>query len=165
MARLSFRDRLFTPKVANAMMSPGGILLAGVGAAATILAGAPLALAAGVGAVAWGARVALSMPRNSERPQPNQLSEPWRGYAQQAQDAKKRFDGVVESVAPGPLRDRLTTVSARLDEGVDESWRIARRGHEIVQAIGQSTPWPPRPSSTISVGRPRTRAPPRWRTP
>jgi hypothetical protein len=137
MARLSFRDRLFTPKVANAMMSPGGILLAGVGAAATILAGAPLALAAGVGAVAWGARVALAMPKTTERPQPNQLSEPWRGYAQQAQDAKKRFDGVVASVAPGPLRQRLETLSARLDEGVDESWRIARRGHEIGLAIGK----------------------------
>jgi hypothetical protein len=137
MARLSFRDRLFTPKVANAMMSPGGILIAGVGAAATILAGAPLALAAGVGAVAWGARVALAMPKNAERPQPNQLSEPWRGYAQQAQDAKKRFDGVVASVAPGPLRQRLETLSARLDDGVDESWRIARRGHEIVSAIGK----------------------------
>jgi hypothetical protein len=137
MARLSFRDRLFTPKVANAIMSPGGILLAGVGAAATILAGAPLALAAGVGAVAWGARVALAMPKNTERPQPNQLSEPWRGYAQQAQDAKKRFDGVVASVAPGPLRQRLETLSARLDDGVDESWRIAQRGHEIVAAIGK----------------------------
>jgi HPt (histidine-containing phosphotransfer) domain-containing protein len=137
MARLSFRDRLFTPKVANAMMSPGGILLAGVGAAATILVGAPLALAAGVGAVAWGARVALAMPTNAERPQPNQLSEPWRSYAQQAQDAKKRFDGVVASVSPGPLRQRLETLSARLDDGVDESWRIARRGHEIVGAIGK----------------------------
>ena len=136
MARLTFRDRLFTPKVADAMMSPGGVLLAGIGAAATILAGAPLALAAGVGAVAWGARVAMAMPKNAGRPQPNQLSEPWRGYAQQAQAAKKRFDGVVSSVAAGPLRDRLATLSARLDEGVDESWRIARRGHEIGQAIG-----------------------------
>jgi HPt (histidine-containing phosphotransfer) domain-containing protein len=119
------------------MMSPGGILLAGVGAAATILAGAPLALAAGVGAVAWGARVALAMPKNPEGPQPNQLSEPWRGYAQQAQEAKKRFDGVVASVAAGPLRQRLETLSARLDDGVDESWRIARRGHEIAAAIGK----------------------------
>ena len=41
------------------------------------------------------------------------------------------------SVADGPLRQRLATLSARLDEGVDESWRIAKRGHEIVAAIGQ----------------------------
>ena len=119
------------------MMSPGGILLAGAGAAAAILAGAPLVLAAGVGAVAWGGRVLASMPSNASRPQPGQLSEPWRGYAQQAQGAKRRFDDVVASVAPGPLRERLQTLSARLDEGVEESWRIARRGHEIVGAIGK----------------------------
>jgi hypothetical protein len=35
------------------------------------------------------------------------------------------------------LRDRLQQLSGRLDEGIDESWRIARRGHEIVGAIGQ----------------------------
>ncbi len=119
------------------MMSPGGILLAGVGAAAAILAGAPLALAAGVGAIAWGGRVLTAMPPNPSRPQPGQLSEPWRGYAQQAQDAKRRFDAVVASVAPGPLRDRLQTLSTRLDDGVDESWQIARHGHEIVAAIGK----------------------------
>ena len=39
------------------MMSPGGILLAGAGAAVAILAGAPLVAAAGVGALAWGGRV------------------------------------------------------------------------------------------------------------
>ena len=35
------------------------------------------------------------------------LSEPWRGYAQSAQDAKRRFDQIVASVADGPLRQRL----------------------------------------------------------
>ena len=37
---------------------------------------------------------------------------------------------------PGPLRERLQQLSGRLDDGIDESWRIARRGHEIVGAIG-----------------------------
>jgi len=137
MARLSFRDRLFTPKVANAMMSPGGILLAGAGAAVAIVAGAPLALAAGVGVLAWGGRVLVAMPSNPTRPAPSALSQPWRGYAEQAQEAKKRFDNVVASVPAGPLHDRLQTVSGRLDDGVDESWRIAKRGHEIVAAIGK----------------------------
>lgn len=136
MARRSFRDRFYTPKVANAMMSPGGILLAGAGAAAAILAGAPLALAAGVGALAWGGRVLASVPSNPSRRAPHQLSEPWRGYADQAQAAKKRFDQVVASVPAGPLRERLQQLSSRLDDGVDESWRIAKRGHEIVAAIG-----------------------------
>jgi len=137
MARLRFRDRFLTPKVAAAMMSPGGIVLAGVGAAVAIVAGAPLLLAAGVGAVAWGGRVLTAVPANDARPQPARLSEPWRSYAEQAQEAKRRFDAVVASVASGPLRDRLDRLSQRLDDGLAESWRIARRGHEIVAAIGQ----------------------------
>jgi hypothetical protein len=136
-ARRSFRDRFFTPKVARAIMSPGGIVLAGAGAAVAILAGAPLVLAAGVGALAWGGRVLAAVGTNPATPQPQALSEPWRGYAENAQDAKRRFDQVVDSVAAGPLRDRLSDLSARLDEGIDESWRIAKRGHEIVAALGQ----------------------------
>ena len=147
MARLSFRDRFFTPKVAEAMMSPGGILLAGVGVAVTILAGAPLIAAAGVGALAWGGRVLAAVGTNPAIPQPQALSEPWRGYAQSAQGAKRRFDQLVASVPEGPLRSRLAALSARLDEGVDDSWRIAKRGHEIVEARGRSTPPVPRPSS------------------
>ena len=134
--RSKFRDRFFTPKVAEAMMSPGGIVLAGVGAAVTILAGAPLIAAAGVGALAWGGRVLAAVGRNPATPQPHALSEPWRGYAQSAQDAKRRFDQIVASVPDGPLRSRLATLSGRLDDGVDESWRIAKRGHEIVEALG-----------------------------
>ena len=118
-------------------MSPGGIVLAGAGAAVAILVGAPILLAAGVGALAWGGRVLAAVGTNPAAPQPHALSEPWRGYAQSAQDAKRRFDQIVTSVADGPLRQRLATLSARLDEGVDESWRIAKRGHEIVGALGQ----------------------------
>ena len=68
MAKLSFRDRFFTPKVAEAMMSPGGIVLAGVGAAVTILAGAPLIAAAGVGALAWGGRVLAAVGQEPAQP-------------------------------------------------------------------------------------------------
>jgi hypothetical protein len=136
-ARRSFRDRFYTAKVAHAIMSPGGIVLAGAGAAVAIIAGAPLVVAAGVGALAWGGRVLAAVGTNPATPQPQALSEPWRGYAENAQDAKRRFDQVVASIAAGPLRDRLSDLSARLDEGIDESWRIAKRGHEIVAALGQ----------------------------
>jgi len=120
-------------------MSPLGIVLFGAGAAASIVAGLPLLAAAGVGALVWGGRVAAavggSSPTPTARVAPDRLSEPWRGYALAAEEAKRRFDRVVASVAAGPLRDRLTTLSGRLDDGVDESWRIARRGHEIVAAV------------------------------
>ena len=139
MARRSFRDRFYTKRVAEAIMSPLGILLAGAGTAAGILVGLPVAAAAGIGALAWGGRVLASVPRgaSSARVSPSSLSEPWRSYGVQAEDAKRRFDNVVGSVAPGPLRERLELMSGRLDDGVDESWRIARRGHEIGEAIGK----------------------------
>jgi hypothetical protein len=139
MARRSLRDRFFTPKVAQAMMSPLGIVLAGAGIAVGVAAGAPIAAAVGLGAVAWGGRVLAAVPRDGapERLQPSRLSEPWRGYAANAQQAKERFDQVVAGVAAGPLRERLKGLSARLDDGIAESWRIARRGDEIVRAIGQ----------------------------
>jgi hypothetical protein len=134
----SFRDRFFTPRVAQAVMSPLGIVLAGAGAAVGIVAGLPLVAAAGIGALAWGGRVLAAVPKGppSARVAPGSLSEPWRTYALQAEESKKRFDRVVASVAPGPLHDRLQQLSGRLDEGIDESWRIARRGHEIVAATG-----------------------------
>ena len=53
----------------------------------------------------------------------------------QAEEAKKRFDRVVATVPGGPLRERLQLLSGRLAEGIDESWRIARRGHELQGAI------------------------------
>jgi hypothetical protein len=139
MARRSFRDRFFSKRVAEAIMSPLGILLAGAGTAAGILVGLPVVVAAGIGALAWGGRVLASVPRgaSSARVSPSSLSEPWRSYGVQAEEAKRRFDHVVESVAPGPLRERLELMSGRLDDGVDESWRIARRGHEIGNAIGK----------------------------
>jgi hypothetical protein len=135
----SFRDRFLTPKVARAMMSPLGIVLAGAGAAAGIVAGLPLAVAAGVGALAWGGRVLAAVPKDapSARVPASSLSEPWRSYAVQAEESKRRFDRVVASVPAGPLRERLQQLSGRLDEGIDESWRIARRGHELVNAVGQ----------------------------
>ncbi|MBA2624450.1 MAG: hypothetical protein H0U89_02410, partial [Acidimicrobiia bacterium] len=43
-------DRVLTPRVARALTSPSGILLAGAGASAAILGGLPLLAAAGVGA-------------------------------------------------------------------------------------------------------------------
>jgi hypothetical protein len=139
MARRSFRDRFFTPRVAEAIMSPLGILLAGVGTAAGILVGLPVVAAAGIGVAAWGGRVLAAVPRGAPtaRVAPSSLSEPWRSYGLQAEESKRRFDHVVQSVSPGPLRQRLELLSGRLDEGVDEACRIARRGHEISTAIGE----------------------------
>jgi hypothetical protein len=134
--RLSFRDRFFTPPVARAMTSPSGILLAAAGISAGILAAAPVAAAVGLGAAAWAARVALAIPRNpsEERIDPFTLSDPWRRYVHEAQEAQRRFDEAVDRVAGGPLRDRLRTIGERMDVGVRECWRIARHAQTLMDA-------------------------------
>lgn len=139
MAQRSFRDRFLTPPVARAIMSPLGIVLFGAGAAVSIIAGLPLVAAGGVGVLAWGGRVLAAVPRDerSPRPQPGALADPWRSYVTAAQQSKQRFDKVISDMSSGPLRDRLSTLAARLDEGVSESWRIARRGNDITLALGK----------------------------
>ena len=139
MARLSFRDRFFTPPVARAILSPLSILLLGAMTAIGIVVGLPIVAAVAIGVAAYAVKVALSIPRNAkgERIDPFVLSEPWRGYVQAAQSAKLRFDRTVESTRSGPIRDHLAQLSSRLQDGIEESWRIASRGDDIDGAIDQ----------------------------
>ncbi len=134
---LRFRDRFLTPPVARAILSPLGMVLFGVGAAGGILLGAPIVVAAVAGVAGWGAQVLAAVPRGATqaRVEPFALSEPWRTYVVEAQVSKKRFDTVVSGMAKGPTRDRLAAMDERLDEGIDESWKIAKRGHDITQAL------------------------------
>jgi hypothetical protein len=140
MARTSFRDRFLTPPVARAIMSPLGIVLFGVASAGAILVGAPLAAAAGIGVLAWGGRVLAAVPRDpkrGDRIEPFTLGDPWRSYVVGAQQSKERFDRMVRDMAAGPLKDRLADLASRLDDGVAESWRIARRGNDITGALAR----------------------------
>jgi hypothetical protein len=140
MARTSFRDRFLTPPVARAIMSPLGIVLFGAASAGAILIGAPLAAAAGIGVLAWGGRVLAAVPRDpkrGDRIEPFTLGDPWRSYVVGAQQSKERFDRMVRDMAAGPLKDRLADLASRLDDGVAESWRIARRGNDITGALAR----------------------------
>src|SRR3546814_252368 len=65
---------------------------------------------------------------------PFALSEPWRHYVQDALQANRRFKEAVDSARQGPLRDRLQEIDDRVETGVREVWRIARRGHDLVDA-------------------------------
>ena len=137
MARgLSLRDRFFTPPVARAITSPLGILALGAGASIGILAGGGIVGAAVLGLLGWAGRVAAAIPRAPEasRIDPFALSEPWRHYVRDALQARARFHDAVESAREGPLRERLREIEARVDQGLDEVWRIARRGHALVDA-------------------------------
>jgi hypothetical protein len=126
-----------TPAVARAVTLPSAILLGGVGMSAAILAGAPVVAAAVVGAVCWAGRVALAIPRRPkpERISPQELPEPWRGFVRKAVAARDRFDRAVETADPGPLRERLAEMAARVSVGATECWRIARRAAALDAAV------------------------------
>jgi hypothetical protein len=135
MAGTSLRDRFFTHQVARAITSPLGILLGGAVAAVTIVAGVPLVAALPLGVAAWAGKVALSIPRDrSERIDPFTLQEPWRRYVQEALQARNRIDEAVGRTRPGPLRDHLAEIAARMHTGVEECWLIAKRGQTLVEA-------------------------------
>lgn len=133
----SFRDRFYTGKVARAITSPLGIVLAGAGTAVGLATGLPVAVAVGMGIVAWGARVAaaIGVTRPSNGIDPYALSEPWRTFVMDARQAERRFADVVKGTRTGPLRDRMGEIGARIDEGLAEAWRIAQRGNEIDKGL------------------------------
>jgi hypothetical protein len=135
----SLRDRFFTRRVASALTSPSGILLAGAGAAVGIVAGLPIAAAALLGAAAWGARVAAAVGtgRPKERIDAGALDDPWRGFVREAQRAQARYARAAASVQAGPLRDRLNTIGARIDDAVRECWRVACHGQVLVNGLDQ----------------------------
>lgn len=135
---MSFRDRFFTRRTAEAITSPSGIILAGAGISAGILAGVPL-IGVGLGALLWGGRVLLGMPRGpkEQRVDAGSLQEPWRTFVREAQQAKNRFDHAVATADAGPLRDRLSDIGTRIEAGVHECWKVARRGNVLTDARRQ----------------------------
>ena len=138
MAMRSFRDRFFTPQVARAITSPSGIVLAGVGTAAAILAVGVTPVAALAGLAAWAARVAMAIPRSGrpgEAIDPFRVGDPWRRFVVDAQQAKRRFDETVRRCRPGPVRDRLSSVGERMNDAVTECWRNARHGDQLDGAL------------------------------
>ncbi len=117
-------------------MSPSAILLAGAGTAVGIATGlGPLAIVAG--AAAWLARVAFAVPRRpaGERIDPSRVRDPWRRFVVDAQQAQRKFDGVVARARSGPVQERLQEIGRRIGDGVGECWRIAQQGDVLDGAI------------------------------
>ncbi len=125
-------------KTADAITAPSAILLGGAGAAAGIIAGLAAFPVVGIAAVAWLIRVATLMPRRAagERIDPMSISDPWRAFVRDALDAQRRYRKAVSTAKAGPMRERLVEIGERIDAGVDECWRVARRGDALVDAIG-----------------------------
>lgn len=122
--------------MAEAVVSPSAILAAGAGTALGIATGlGPLAVLTGL--AAWGARVALAVPRRrvGERIDPMAVQEPWREFVADALQAERRFDEVVNRSRPGPIRKRLQIIDRRIGDGVKECWRIACQGDALAAAL------------------------------
>jgi len=133
---LKFRDRFFTPKVANAIVSPSAIIATGAGVAVGVLVTGGLIPGIVGGVLFLGARILAAVPRNpkSDRIDPFALSDPWRRLSQEAVTAQRQFGDVVRGTDAGPLRDRLADMNQRVDDGVDQCWKVARAGHALSQA-------------------------------
>lgn len=138
---MGFRDRFYTRDTARAILS--GRLAIGVAVAAALLvAGVSWPFAVFVGVALYVGLVLGAMPRGTRRPtiDPFTVGEPWRQFVQGAQRSAGRLREIVEATSPGPLRDRMDGVAAKLDHGLDETFRIARRGDEIDAAVVRLDP-------------------------
>lgn len=94
-------------------------------------------------AIAVGVAVALV---NSLRQAPGDqrdpftVGEPWRQFVQSATRSGTKLEQTIESAEAGPLRDRMSAVASRLDDGMRETWKIAQRGDQIDSAIRRLDP-------------------------
>lgn len=128
-------DRLRTPPVARALTAPLTWGLAGGGAVVGfLLGGAPAAVVFAL--VAGGARVAAAALRRPARVRidPFALGEPWKRLVQDAVQAQSRFADVVRRARPGPTRERLDDIGARIAEGVEDAWAIGQSGDLLTDA-------------------------------
>jgi hypothetical protein len=81
-----------------------------------------------------------SPPRRTSTRDPFSLSEPWRQLVQGSQRAERRLRSTVESVDPGPLRDRLDPIAERVGSAIEDTWAIARQGDAIDDAVRDMAP-------------------------
>ena len=70
-----------------------------------------------------------------ERIDPFTLTDPWRSFVQDAQQAEARFRRIASSIEEGPLRDRLHDTEGRVRQGVGECWRIAQSGYRLQKMV------------------------------
>jgi hypothetical protein len=138
---MSFGDRFFTPQTAKALLSWRILLAAVIGVVAGVLGLNPAA-AVGLGLAVYATTVLAAMPSGRTRSTIDAftLSEPWRRFVQSALRSRAALRDTLRRTADGPLKERLTDVAGRLDNAIEESWTIAKRGDEIDDAIKRINP-------------------------
>jgi hypothetical protein len=138
---MAFRDRFYTPATARAILSWRIALGAAFGVAAGLL-GVSIPAAIAAGAAVYVVSVLLAMPRGSQslHIDPFVLSEPWRKLMQSAQSSQRKFRDTIAAVPGGPLRQQLDAISAELDHGLGEAWRVAKAGDDIDDVVRKLDP-------------------------
>jgi hypothetical protein len=135
-----FRDRFLTARAAKALLSWRILVGVGVGVVAGLIGLNPVA-AAGLGVVVYAAAILAAVrDRPTHAPDPFTLSEPWRRFVQDARRSRDALRDTVRSMDPGPLQQRVSSIAARLDSAIEQTWVIARRGDEIDAAVTRLDP-------------------------
>jgi hypothetical protein len=136
---MGFRDRFFTPTTAKALLSWRILLAIAVGVGIGFLLAPAWGVGAGIGV--YVASVMGAMPKTPRSTiDPFAISEPWRHFVQGTQRARSSLRQALNATNDGPLKARLTDIAGRLEQAVEESWAIAKRGDEIDAAVNRIDP-------------------------
>jgi hypothetical protein len=86
--------------------------------------------------------VLLAMPRGAKAPAIDAftLSEPWRQLMQSAQGSQRKLRETIAAVPSGPLREQLDAISAQLEHGLAEAYRVAKAGDDIDDVVRRLDP-------------------------
>ena len=138
---MTLRDRFYTPATAKAMLS----WRLAVGTAAAIVAvlfDVHWGIALLIGFAVYAVLVWQAMPRvtTTTSIDPFTVGEPWRQLIQGSQRAGRRIHETVSTTDEGPLKERLASIVTRLDRGIEQAWKVARRGDQIDDAVRRLDP-------------------------
>lgn len=138
---MSMADRLFTARTARALLSWRLLVGLAAGVIGGLLGLAPIT-AVGLGVAVYAATVVAAAPSPTARSaiDPFSISEPWRRFVQGAQRSRAALDETLRGAPEGPLKSRLDDVAGRLEQAIEESWEIAKRGDQIDEAIARIDP-------------------------
>lgn len=99
-----------------------------------IIVGVAIAVAVAVGLI-----TSLRSDRRTSL-DPFTVGEPWRQFVQGATRSGSKLHQTIDGADAGPLKDRMDSIASRLDQGLDETWKIARRGDQIDDTIRRLDP-------------------------
>ncbi|CAN5750866.1 hypothetical protein BH24ACT5_BH24ACT5_23730 [soil metagenome] len=128
-------QRIGTPIIAGVVALAVSLAIPGGSTTSAVIIAVVVALG-----IAWANRRARARASAPQPMDPFTISEPWRQFVQAALRSRQRLTATVEATRAGPIRDRLTGITDRLDRAIEQSWGIARRGDEIDAAVSRIDP-------------------------